>query len=73
MNRQSRLDAGYRKLVHLDDSEGWFGEGGERGFRMGNKCTPMADACWYMAKPIQYCKVNNNNNKNNKQCKTINP
>ena len=20
-------------------------------------CTPMADACWCMAKPIQYCKV----------------
>ena len=20
-------------------------------------CTPVADSCWYMAKPIQYCKV----------------
>jgi len=30
-------------------------EGG--GFRMGNTCTPVADACWCMAKPIQYCKV----------------
>ena len=27
------------------------------GFRMGNTGTPMADACWCMAKPIQYCKV----------------
>ena len=27
------------------------------GFRMGNTCTPMVDACWFMAKPIQYCKV----------------
>ena len=27
------------------------------GFRMGNMCTPMADSCWCMAKPIQYCKV----------------
>ena len=27
------------------------------GFRMGNTCTPMADSCWCMAKPIQYCKV----------------
>ena len=27
------------------------------GFRMGNTCIPMADSCWYMAKPIQYCKV----------------
>ena len=27
------------------------------GFRMGNTCTPMADSCECMAKPIQYCKV----------------
>ena len=27
------------------------------GFRMGNTCTPAADSCWCMAKPIQYCKV----------------
>ena len=27
------------------------------GFRMGNMCTPVADACWCMANPIQYCKV----------------
>ena len=27
------------------------------GFSMGNTCTPMADACWCRAKPIQYCKV----------------
>ena len=25
--------------------------------RSGNLCTPMADSCWCMAKPIQYCKV----------------
>ena len=30
-------------------------EGG--GFRMGNTCTPMADSCQCMTKPIQYCKV----------------
>ena len=30
---------------------------------MGNTCTPVADACWCMGKPIQYCKVKNNNNK----------
>ena len=29
----------------------------ERGFRMGNACTPKADSCECMAKPIQYCKV----------------
>ena len=28
-------------------------EGG--GFRFGNTCTPVADSCWCMAKPIQYC------------------
>ena len=27
------------------------------GFRIGNTCTPVADACGCMAKPIQYCKV----------------
>ena len=25
-----------------DDPEGWDGEGGGRGFRMRNTCTPMA-------------------------------
>ena len=27
------------------------------GFGMGNTCIPVADSCWCMAKPIQYCKV----------------
>ena len=27
------------------------------GFSMGNTCTPVADSCQCMAKPIQYCKV----------------
>ena len=45
-------------LVHWDDPEGWDGEGGGRGFRMGNTCTPMVDSCQCVAKPIQYCKVN---------------
>ena len=44
-------------LVHWDDPEGWYGEGGGRGCRMGNTCTPTVDSCWCMAKPIQYCKV----------------
>ena len=42
-------------LVHWDDPEGWYGEGG--GFRMGNTCIPVADSFQYLAKPIQYCKV----------------
>ena len=37
-SRQSRFDARYWMLglVHWDDPEGWYGEGG--GFRMGNTC-----------------------------------
>ena len=48
-------ETGCSGLVHLDDPEGWDGEGG--GFRMGNTCKPMADSCQCMAKPLQYCKV----------------
>ena len=44
-------------LVHWDDPEGWDGEGGGWGFRMGNTCTSMANSCQCMAKPLQYCKV----------------
>ena len=40
----SMHDAGRLGLVHWDDPEGWYGEVGG-GFRMGNMCTPMADAC----------------------------
>ena len=51
-------EAGCSGLVHWDDPEGWYGEvGGTLGFRMGNMCTPMADSCQCMAKPLQYCKV----------------
>ena len=34
-------DTGSLGLVHWDDPEGWYGEGGGR----GNTCTPVADAC----------------------------
>ena len=30
MNRQSRFDTGSLGLVHWDDLEGWYGEGGGR-------------------------------------------
>ena len=53
----SMQDTGSLGLVHWDDPEGWYGEGGGRGFRMGNMCTLVADACSCMSKPIQYCKV----------------
>ena len=46
-------DTGCLGLVHWDDPEGWYEEGG--GFRMANTCIPVP----YMTKPIQYCKVIN--------------
>ena len=52
-------DTGYSGLMHWDDQR----DGMERevggGFRMGNTCTPVADSCSCMAKPIQYCKEKN--------------
>ena len=53
----SMHDTGCLGLVHWHDPEGGDGEGGGRGFRMGNTCTPMVDSCQCMAKSIQYCKV----------------
>ena len=46
----SMHDTGCLGLVHWGDPEGWNGEGGGRGFRMGNICTPMADSCQCMSK-----------------------
>ena len=50
-------ETGCSGLVHWDYPEGWDGEGGGRGFSMGNTCTPVADPCQCMAKPLQYFKV----------------
>ena len=41
----SMQDTGCLGLVHWDDPEGWYGEGGWKGLRMGNTCTPVADSC----------------------------
>ena len=41
----SMQDTGCLGLVHWDDPEGWYREGGGRGFRMGNTSTPVEDAC----------------------------
>ena len=41
----SMQDAGCLGLVHWDDPERWYGEGGGRGFRMGITCIPVADSC----------------------------
>ena len=37
-------------LVHWDNPERCGGEGGGRGFRIGNTCTPVVDSCQCMAK-----------------------
>ena len=52
---ESMHNTGCLGLVHWDDPEGWYGEGG--GFRMGNTCIPVVDSFRYLAKPIQYYKV----------------
>ena len=41
----SMHDTGCLGLVHWYDPEGWYGEGGGRGFRIGNTCTPVEDSC----------------------------
>ena len=47
------------------------GKGGGRGVHDGDTCTPMADSCQYMAKPSQYCKINEPPVKINKLIKNI--
>ena len=44
-------------LVHWDDPEGGYGEGGGRRDQDGNTCIPVADSFRYLAKLIQYYKV----------------
>ena len=39
----SMHNTGCLGLVHWDDPERWYGEGG--GFRMGNTCIAVADSC----------------------------
>ena len=51
----SMHDTGCLGLVHWDDPEGWYGEGG--GFRTGNTGIPVVDSFRYLAKLIQYYKV----------------
>ena len=45
MGPGSMQDTGSLGLVHWDDPEGWYGEGGGMGVQDGNMCTPMADSC----------------------------
>ena len=53
----SMHDTGCLGLVHWDDPEGWYGEGG--GFRMGNTCIPVVDSFLYLAKLIQFVRFKN--------------
>ena len=49
----SMHEAGHPKLVLWDNPEGWGEEGGGRGGSgWWDTCTPMADSCQCMAKPI---------------------
>ena len=41
----SMHDTGCLGLVHWDHPEGWYGEGGGKGFRIGNLCILVADSC----------------------------
>ena len=61
-----RGTAAVRTLVPLPNTQARFKDACQRdgtgreeggGFRMGNTCIPVVDSCWYMAKPIQCCKV----------------
>ena len=38
-------DAGYLGLVHWDDPEGWYSDGGGRRVQDGDMCIPVADSC----------------------------
>ena len=40
----SMQEVGSLGMVHWDDPEGWYGEGGGRGVQEGNTCTLVADS-----------------------------
>ena len=50
MHETGHSKPGHSKPGHWDNPEGWDGEGGGEGFRMGGTCTPMTDSCQCMAK-----------------------
>ena len=62
----SMHEAGYPKLVHWDNPEGWGGEGIDGGWGCWDTCTLMADSFQCMAKtgegngnPLQYSCLGN--------------
>ena len=50
-------DTGCLGLVHWDDPEGGYREGGGRRVQDGETGIPMVDSFRCLAKLIQYCKV----------------
>ena len=63
-------DTGSLGLVHWDDLEGWYGEGGEKGVQ-DREHVYTHDGCMLMAKPIQYCKVKRKKTHTQKINKTL--
>ena len=59
MNCQSMFDTGCSGLVHWDEPEGWYGEGGGRGGQDGEHVCTHGGFMLMYGKPIQYCKVIN--------------
>ena len=53
----SMQDTGCSGLVHWDDPEGWYGEGGGRVVQDGEHVYTRGGFMLMLAKPIQYCKV----------------
>ena len=53
----SMQDTGCLGLVHWDDPEGGYGEGGGRRVQDREHVYTCGRFIRYMAKPIQYCKV----------------
>ena len=55
---RSMQDTACFGLVHRDNPERCYGEGGGRGGScLGTHDMPVVDSCQCMAKPKQYCKV----------------
>ena len=53
----SMQDTGSLGLVHWDDPEGWYGEGGGSGVQNWEHVYTRGGFTLTYGKPIQYCKV----------------
>ena len=51
----SMHDTGCLGLVHWDDPDGWYGEGGGRGVQDGEHVYTCGGFMLMFEKPIQYC------------------